>query len=378
MLTNSEREKLFPVLANHCYLNTAWRGPISRPARDAVVNYTDGLLNHGVTKWDEWSDTFNETRSMFAEFVGADSDEVIFLAHATDAFSRIVLGVDLHEGDEVIVPLRDYPGIVRPLLALRARGVIVHLVPCRDDGSMPAEDLLAEANDRTRLIAVSHVDFRTGYRADVLQLCRECRKLGILSAIDFVQSVGALPVDVHETGADFATFACRKFLNSLDTLGVLYVRGKSMDAIKPHVMGTHSVVEPFNFDKVEQYAAPGTKRFLIGAPAMPVIYSLRAALKLQNGFGRNAIGERVLGLSSAIRAEAHNRGFRCLGDDWTGPNRSQIICLIRESRLADEGLKKEMEDANVAVSVRQGILRVAPHYYNNEQDITKLFDALPS
>ena len=109
MLTNSEREILFPALANHCYLNTAWRGPISKPARDAVMQYTDGMMEHGVNNWDEWTATFNETRALFADFVGADADEVIFLGHATDAFSRIALGVDLHEGDEVRIDFSGHP-----------------------------------------------------------------------------------------------------------------------------------------------------------------------------------------------------------------------------------------------------------------------------
>ncbi|MHC4841435.1 MAG: aminotransferase class V-fold PLP-dependent enzyme [Planctomycetota bacterium] len=376
MLNQDERLKLFPALGNHCYLNTAWRGPISKPARDAVIQYTDGLMSHGVRNWDEWEKTFHETRALFAKFIGADAGEVIFLAHATDAFSRISLGVDLEDGDEVVVPLRDYPGIVRPLLALRERGVIVNMVPPRDDGSTPVEDLLAACTDNTRLVAVSHVDFRTGYRADVHQLCIECRKRDILTAIDCVQSVGALPLDMHDINPDFATFASRKWLNSLDTLGMLYVRQSSMGAIKPHVMGTHSVVEPFNFDKVEQYPAPDTKRFLIGAPAMPVIYSLRAALQLQQQFGSSSIGQRVLGLGALIRAEAATRGYTCMGADWPETNKSQIVSILREGKLADDGLKEQVASANVEASVRQGILRAAPHYYNNEDDLALLFDAL--
>ncbi|MDC1142793.1 aminotransferase class V-fold PLP-dependent enzyme [Planctomycetota bacterium] len=376
MLNQDERVQLFPALGNHCYLNTAWRGPISKPARDAVAQYTDGLMQHGVHNWDEWGKAFAETRELFAKFIGADAGEVIFLAHATDAFSRIALGIDFEASDEIVVPRRDYPGIVRPLLALRDRGVVINMVACRDDGSMPAEDLLAACTEKTRLVAASHVDFRTGYRLDIHQLAAECRKRDILTAIDCVQSVGALPLDMHDVDADFATFASRKWLNSLDTLGALYVRKASMGAIKPHMMGTHSVVEPFNFDKIEQYPAPDTKRFLIGAPAMPVIYSLRAALQLQQKFGQSSIGERVLALGASIRAEVASKGSRCMGDDWPEANRSQIVSILREGKLSDEGLKGQLEDANVGASVRQGILRVAPHYYNNEDDLARLFGVL--
>lgn len=372
MLTEAQRTRLFPVLNDWAYLNTAFRGPVSLPAATAAKAYIDSLSARGVTAWQDWQQAWDETHAALAAFIGAQRGEVQLLANATDALTRITLGIDWKPGDHAIVYERDYPGVVRPLIDLRRRGVEVTLLPETDGIRSPAA-MLQAATPRTRLIAASWIDFRTGFKLDVAELAALCRKRGIFCAIDAVQALGAIPVDVKAIGADAVTFAARKYLNGLDAVGALYIRQDAIHKITPHSRGTYSVPEPFNFEAIDQPPAEGAKRYMLGAPSMPQVYALQAALKLQIESGREAIHTATASLADSVREQAANAGLQTVDHNWPQANQSQIVCIAIPER---ESLAAELEQAKVAASVRHEILRVSPHWYNNEQDIQRLFSVL--
>ena len=376
LISEDERKALFPVTAGGAYLNNAWRGPISSRAAEAAKGYIDGLSTRGVNAWDEWEENWYGAKREFAAFVGAAESEIQFLANASDAFTRIALGIDWQPGDHVVAPRDDYPGVTRALIDLKRRGVVVTLVPPRDDASMPAEDLLAAITDKTRLVAASWVDFRSGYRLDVHTLARECKKRGVLCAIDAVQAVGATPVDIDAVGCEFATFASRKFLNGLDAIGVLFVRDFALERLTPHTLGTYSVESPFDFNWLEQPLAAGAARFQVGAASMPQVYALREAMKLQVEIGRERIAERITELATELRELAVKAGYEPLSEHWEAERRSQIVSIKRSGKLAADDLLARLKAQGVAVSVRGSILRVSPHWYNNEADLQRLFEAL--
>jgi selenocysteine lyase/cysteine desulfurase len=241
---------------------------------------------------------------------------------------------------------------------------------------MPAEDLLAAIAPRTRLVAASHVDFRTGYRIDAANLAAGCRARGVLCALDMVQSIGEVETDMRAASCDFATFEGRKWLNGLDTLGVLYVRSESLKHLTPHTLGLYSVPNPYDFETPDQPLAEGAQRFQLGAPAMPPIYAMQAALKLQNEIGTARIQARIAELAGTLREGAAKRGFSVIGNEWQQAAQSGIVTLQREGKLAESGLGAKLAAAKVAASARQGILRVSAHFYNNEADLERLFEVL--
>jgi selenocysteine lyase/cysteine desulfurase len=374
-MDEADRNRLFPATVELAYLNTAFRGPVSAPAARAANDYIDTLSRRGVTAWEEWQRTWDDTHQAVAGFIGARRAEVQFLANATDALTRITLGIDWRAGDEAVVYERDYPGVVRPLLDLRRRGVNIKLVPERENGLRSADDLLGAITPKTRLIAASWIDFRTGFKLDVAALAAGCRERGVFCVVDAVQALGAIPVDVNSIGADAMTFAARKYMNSLDALGALYIRADAIERITPHSRGTYSVQQPFNFDVMDQPPADGARRYMLGAPAMPQVYAFQAAMKLQLEHGREEIHAATEKLAARTRDMARKPGFTTFGDDWSS-GRSHIVSIRREGALKDEGLAARLAAAGVAASVRSGILRVAPHWYNTANDLERLFEAL--
>lgn len=376
LLTDDKRHELFPVTRDWAYLDNARRGSISAPAAAAAVHYIEGLRDGGVTVWAEWQEVWDSANEQFARYIGADVDEIQFLVNATESLARVTLGIDWQPGDHVVVWARDYPGLVRPMLDLKRKGVEVTLVPDRADHSRPLEDVLNAITDKTRLVAASWVDFRTGWKLDAKALAQACRERRVLSHIDAVQAVGALPIDMQDVGCDFATFAIRKYLCGLDTLGALYVRRESLELLKPHTLGLFSVENPFDFERIEQPLASGSKRFALGTPSMVQVYSLKAALELQAKYGEDRVFARVAEIANETLKLARDAGFKAFADDWDGANHSQIVVLKREGKLAADDLQDRLNAAKVASSARQGILRIAPHWYNSRADLQRLFEVL--
>ena len=146
--------------------------------------------------------------------------------------------------------------------------------------------------------------------------------------------------------------------------------------MQPHTLGLFSVENPFDFERVEQPLAPGSKRFALGTPSMVQVYSLKAALELQAKYGEDKVFARVEEVAGETLEMASEAGFKAFADDWPEPNRSQIVVLKREGKLAAIELQDRLNAAKVAASARQGILRIAPHWYNNRTDLQRLFEVL--
>lgn len=375
MLSRAEIEELFPATRSLVYLDTAYRGPLCKPAREAAEEYLRSISERGSLEIQRYIDLLNNCRKRLANVFNARPDEFVFLANATDAFSRVTLGIDWREGDEVVAPENDYPGVLRPLLDLRRRGVKLVLVPARDDAVF-AEQLLAACTPRTRLIAASHVNFRTGFCLDVSTLCAGAKKKGVLTAVDFVQSAGCLQLDFGALGVDFGNFAARKWFCALDTLGIFYVREESLNKLTPHTLGLFSVAEPHNFDAIDQPLAPGARRFMLGAPPYIQIAAFDAALELYQRVGPAEIERGVHALGKRVREGAKAARIGCMGDMWPASAQSPIICLRREGKLADESLGPRLLERGIVASVRKGIIRVSSHWFNTDVEAVSLFHAL--
>jgi selenocysteine lyase/cysteine desulfurase len=158
------------------------------------------------------------------------------------------------------------------------------------------------------------------------------------------------------------------------------VRTESLAALTPHSQGTYSVGRPYDFETPDQPLAAGAQRFQLGAPAMPQVYALQAALKLQTEIGPARIAARVAELASEFRARAADAGFDVIGNNWPAENQSGIVTLRRQGKLAEapgaDTLGARLAAAKVAASSRQGILRVSPHFYNTSADLGRLLQVL--
>lgn len=366
----------FPIAATHTYLDNAYRGALCKAAITAAQAQIEQIAAEGSLSLPPARESLSRLIEEFAAFINADPGEVVFLGNATEALTRVTLGIDWKEGDEIIAPADDYPGVLRPLADLERRGVSLRMVEPTTGGSVTTQALIDAVSARTRLVVASHVNFRHGYRLNVQELAAGCRSRGVLTAIDFVQSVGAVQLDMHAIGCDFGTFEARKWLCALDALGALYVRGDSLRQLTPYSLGLLSVEAPFDFSRLVQPVAAGAARFRLGASSFVQIAALRGALGLLNKVRIGTIERAVLFLNQELRTWASKTPWAVVGPTWSESERSAIIALRLPKDVSESHLTGVLHENKIVASVRDRVVRISPHFFNDGEDLERLANVL--
>jgi len=360
---------LFPVTDRCAYLNCAAVGPLSTPARDAMRRLVDDQWRDGARHYERWFQAYEACREAGARLLGASPDEVALVANTSTGLSTVAQGLHCGRGDNVVIPDREFPANVYPWLALP--GVEVRRVPKRD-GKLLAEDVAARVDGRTRAVSVSFVDWLTGHRADLAAMAAAAHGQGALLVVDAIQGLGALRLDVVRAGVDALAADGHKWLCGPEGAGLLYVRREARERILPTRPSWLSVRHPTRFLDHDLAPHPSARRYEDGTPNTAGIHGLRAALELLLEAGPAAVEARVLALAASVRAQARARSIPLACDPGPGED-SGIVSL----RLDDASVLAEALDARgVVVSAREGLLRVATHVYNSEEDVARLFQAV--
>ena len=185
----------FPVTGSHLYFNHAGVSPIPARAAAAGIRMLEASRDAGGFHLRKWEELADEARERFARLIGASPEEVAFVKNTSEGISFVAAGFPWRDGDNLVTSNVEYPSNVYPWMRLRNRNVEVRMVPARE-GRVKKEDLFAACDGKTRLIALSSVEFANGYRNDLPGVGEYCQHHGIFFCVDGIQSVGALPMDV--------------------------------------------------------------------------------------------------------------------------------------------------------------------------------------
>jgi len=206
----------FPILARSTYLVSNSLGAMPRGVPDQLAEYVDAWAEHGVRAWARgWWQMPIDVGNRIAPLIGAGAGEVAMVANVTVAQAAILSALDYAPPrDTIVMTALDFPSVRYVYDQLAARlGARIVVVPASDDGLSVDEDrLCAVIDERTRLVAISHVLFKSAYVMDVAKVCRRAREVGALVSLDAYHSVGVMPVDVRAIGADFLTGGVLKWL----------------------------------------------------------------------------------------------------------------------------------------------------------------------
>jgi selenocysteine lyase/cysteine desulfurase len=227
---------------------------------------------------------------------------------------------------------------------------------------------------RTRLLALSSVEFGSGARNNLPALGRLCRERGVLFCVDAIQSLGCFPLDVEECHVDFLAADGHKWLLSVEGCGLFFCRRALLAQLAPRVIGWRSVTNNLDFETYHLDLQPGAGRFEEGTPNTPGIYALGAAIDLLLELGVDAIGRRVLELTDRLCEQLKARGAEIASPRAAGQS-SGIVAF----RLPDEAPGKtaaRLRAAGVFVVARRGCVRASPHFYNSPEDLDRLIRAL--
>ena len=361
----------FPACEGRTYLNCAAVAPGSTRVRAAINAWLDDHVAQGNMASGQWWTRAAEARARTAALIGASPEEVAFVRSTSHGLAMVAEGLDWRPGDEVAVASAiEYPSNVYAWKHLADRGVRLREIRAVD-GAVTPEAVEDAIGPRTRLVAVSSVQFASGHRTDVDAIGRLCRDRDVLFVVDAIQQAGAFPIDVKASGIHAMAACSHKWMLGLLGIGFLYVDRDLLAHLRPVLVGWHSVEDPFAFDGTRFDLRADASRLEEAAPSFPLVYGLGAAVEMLLDAGVADVASHITGLLD--RAANALEAIGC--EVSPAPEHRAGILMIKPAADVD-ALAEACAERNIAVSVRRGRLRLSPHLYNNEDDIDALVELL--
>ncbi|HYH69139.1 MAG TPA: aminotransferase class V-fold PLP-dependent enzyme [Urbifossiella sp.] len=365
----------FPVTARWAFLDHAAVAPLPDVAVAALHEYAASLAANGIAAVRDWTHRVRDVRELARRVINAPTaDDVFFVPSTTHGIGLIAEGFPWAAGDNVVLPADEYPANQYPWLNLAARGVEARRVPTRA-GRVLVDDLRAAMDGRTRLLAVSAVQFATGFRADLDALGELCRERGVFFFVDAIQALGAFPIDVRRTPIDALAADGHKWMLGPEGAGLGYVRREWVDRLHPIGVGAFSVARPLEFSTIDFALKPHAGRWEGGALNVPGITAFGASLELLLASGIPALQTRVLELTDYLCERAEAAGWEVYSS--RRPGEASGIVSLTVPGVPAEAVVAACRVAGVIVNARAGRVRVSPHGYNNEGEIDRFCAAVP-
>lgn len=369
---NSFRRQ-FPTTERWAFFDHAAVSPLPAPCVAAMKEYVDDMAINGVVSFERWNKRIDEARQSAGQLLNADRLDVAFVANTTTGIGNIAEGFPWHPGDNVVTAAEEYPSNQYPWMNLRDRGVEVRAVASR--GNRVALDDLRNAMDaRTRVLAISAVEFASGFRNDLAALGEICRSKSIFFFVDAIQSLGIFPMDVTQLPIDALSADGHKWLLGPEGAGVFWVRREWLDCLHPIGVGWHSVVGAADFSTIDFCLKPHAGRWEGGTANVAGIVGLGASLRLLLDVGIATISDRILHLTDYLCEKAAGIGWNVFSSRSAG-EKSGIVSLTKDGVSPWEA-KKRCFAKGIVVNVRSGRLRVSPHAYNTFEEIDRLIAVL--
>lgn len=366
----------FPVVQSWTFLNHAAVAPISRAAHDAIVEFAEQAANDAYLTG-KWYKQIETVRELAANFIGAHIDEIAFAKNTSEGIAFVASGLDWHRGDQVISTAVGYPTMVYPWMDLAARARIEHVELRETDGRFTTEQVLATVTPRTRLVALSHVEFGSGFRHDIAAIGRFCRSRGILLCVDAIQSLGVIPVNVHEMNIDFLSADGHKWLLAPEGAAIFYCRRELLTALRPEV-GWMNVINANDFGAHNFTLKSDARRFECGSHNVPGILALGASIRLLQRVSLPLVYRRVAALTDYLRHRLSEKKYRVISSARQNETSGIIAFESPYGPTVHDAVVRELEEKRIIITQRVGRLRASPHFYNTFEDIDRLIDALPT
>jgi selenocysteine lyase/cysteine desulfurase len=367
------RRDEFPVTNQWAYFDHAAVSPLPRRAGKALRDWTESQENHGCVPWLQFEANLERIRGNCARLINAHPDEIAFVNSTTQGIGIVAEGFPFKSGDNVVTAAEEYPSNLFPWLNLADRGVTVRAVASRE-GRVAVDDLVAAIDSSTRLLAISHVEFGSGFRNDLNVLGEICKKREIAFFVDAIQGLGPLTIDVEQTPIDFLAADGHKWLLGPEGAGLLYIRREWIDRLRPTGVGWHSVTTSYNVPTLEMIFKPNAQRWEGGSFNMPGLTTFGASLDLLMEIGPKTVSERILDRAELAREVARRAGWSIFSP--AGEAEKSGIVMIERVGIDPVAVSRRLREAGIALAARRGRLRISAHIYNNDDDFSRLSQAL--
>ena len=350
----------FPILEQATYLISHSLGPMPLGAEENLLRYAREWRERGVRAWAEgWWETSTSVGDQLARIFGAAPATTVMHQNVAVAQAVVLSCFEFEPPrNRIVYGEGEFPSVRYLYQAQRRRGAEVEVVP-------DAEAVLEAIDERTLLVPLSHVLFKTGEIQDVEAIVGRAHEAGALVVLDAYQSVGSVPLDVTRLGVDFAVGGSVKWLCGGPGAGWLYVRPDLIERLEPTFTGWQAHARPFAFEPEQEYAS-GAARFLTGTPNVPALYAASAGYDIVEEVGVERIRERSVQQTTLLVELLEGAGFEVAspGD----PDRRGGTVVVRTPEL--EAVHRELDAREIVCDFRPDAgIRLGPHFFNTDDEL---------
>jgi kynureninase len=362
--------KEFPILETSTYLISNSLGAMPRAVRESLAAYAEAWAVRGVTAWEEWWDMPIGVGDLLAPILGCDPREISLHQNVTITQAIVASCFDPKPPrNRVVFSDMEFPSVKYFWQA--QRGVEIVTVPS-DGVTVPLERTLAAIDERTLLVPMSHVLFRSAFIQDAAAIIRHAHSVGATVILDCFQAAGTIPINLKELGADFCVGGVLKWLCGGPGVSYLYVRPDLRAKLEPRLTGWMAHQRPFQFEPTQDLAADSF-RYLNGTPQIPAIYGAIPGLKIIGEVGVEAIRRKSMWQTALLLEAAMDRGFPVTAPPDPAQRAGTVAINVANGYQVCQELirRKFMVDYRPNAGVR-----VSPHFYNTDEEVLSVVDEI--
>jgi len=367
----------FPILARTVYMISNSLGAMPRRTAANLAEYADTWATRGVRAWEErWWEMPLEVGNKIGRIIGAPAGSVSMHENVTTAHMVALSSLRLAgRRKRIVCSAMDFPSMVHLYRAQQAAGFELHVVPAEDDLSLSTERMIAAIDDRTAVVAFSHVLFRTSYITDAAAIAARARQAGAAVILDTYQSAGIIPVDVAALGVDFTVGGCLKWLCGGPGNAFLYTRPDRLKTARPSFTGWLSHQHPFAFDIDDQDVRDDAMHMMNGTPSIPAYYAAIGGLDIINEVGIERIREKSQRMTTRLLALVDEHGFTSAAA--RDPNRLAGTVAVNVPDALE--VSRTLKARDFVVDYRPPVgVRISPHFYNTMEEIEQIMAEMAS
>ena len=352
----------FPVTQHLVYLNHAAVAPLCKPAADAMKSLADDCVNFGSLHYDRWLAAYEGLRRAAAAIINCTPREIAVVKNTSEGISMVTTGLKWRAGDRVVAFREEFPANIHPWERLAAQGVEICWLSIFD----PLE-CIEEACRGARLLAISFVQYLSGFRADLTAIGEICARQGVFFFVDAIQGLGAFPLDVRAAGIHALAANGHKWLLGPEGCGILYVARELQEQVEPVEFGWTNVAAYADYASRDRTLRPDAGRYECGTLNTIGCFGLRAACEFLLKVGIENVGAAVQALGDQLWTGLAERGCETLGARSAATGAG--IVSFRKEGVEAHLIVRRLKERGFVVAPRQGWVRVAPHFYVSPEEI---------
>lgn len=367
-----EQRKLFPTLTKTVHLSSCSQSAISLPVKEAINSYLESWTENGMD-WMGWMERVQDAKNEFAALINAEPDEIAVLSSVSDAASAFASSLSFtSERNKVVTTDIDFPCIGHVWLSHEKRNAQVTFLPAEEDQTILVQSYEKTIDSSTLVTSVPHVSYYNGFKQNLKPLSSLAHSKGSYLFVDAYQSAGSVSIDVKDSNVDALVAGAQKFLLGIPGIAFMYIKKELANQLEPLTTGWFSRQNPFAFTNQILDYADGARRFDTGTPPMINAYASHAGLSLLNDIGVKRIETYLEHLSKVCLETAQKHRLEIASPLDIEQKGSTTAIRVKNAVYLEGHLKSQ----GIIVSARNDVLRIAPHFYNTEEEIVQTIEAI--